>query len=227
MKQSEGHVVELDIRVEPDEVLRMMGCGKDARLRPDHRALVERLIEESQPAISARGAYVVYPVRSMTDSELLLADSPAIRGPIAGFLKPARRVAAFIVTVGDDVERMADQRLRSGARLEGYVLNAIGSAAADAAVDALADVIYFEDAQPEEALTPPFSPGYCGLPLDAQISLFAMVDSRPIGVRLLPTMIMQPLKSVSGLIGIGESHQIEAHGVPCQWCDLTTCHMRR
>ena len=35
------------------------------------------------------------------------------------------------------------------------------------------------------------------------------------------------LKSISGLIGIGPSDLVEAHGVPCQWCDLTTCHMRR
>lgn len=227
MNQAEGHVVELDVRVETDEVLRMMGCGKDARLRPEHRALVENLMEESQPVIQARGTYVVHPVSSMTDNELVLAGCRPIRGPIAGFLKPATRVAAFVVTVGDEIERMADQRLRSGGRLEGYILNSIGSAAADAAVDALADIIYFEDARPEEALTPPFSPGYCGLALEEQISVFAIVDSRAIGVKLLPTMIMKPLKSVSGLIGIGESGKVEAHGVPCQWCDLTTCHMRR
>lgn len=227
MHQPTGQAFDLDVRVEPDEVLRMMGCGKEGKLRPEHRALVENLIEQSAAYIHARGTYSVRPVSRMTDSELLLEGCPPIRGPIAGFLKPATRVAAFVVTVGDDLEKMSDQRMRQGARLEGYVLNAIGSAAADAAVDALADIIYFEDASPEEALTPPFSPGYCGLPLDEQISVFAIVDARPIGVRLLPTMIMQPIKSVSGLIGIGESAQIEAHGVPCQWCDLTTCHMRR
>lgn len=227
MKQSQGHVVDLEVRVEPDEVLRMMGCRKEGRLRPEHRALVEGLIAASEESIQARGVYGVHPVERMTDEELVLSGCPPIRGPIAGFLRPATRVAAFIVTVGDALERLADQRMRRGDRLEGYILNSIGSAAADAAVDALADLIYFEDASPEEALTPPFSPGYCGLSLDEQISLFAMVDARPIGVKLLPNMIMQPVKSVSGLIGIGDSNRIEAHGVPCQWCDLTTCHMRR
>ncbi len=111
--------------------------------------------------------------------------------------------------------------------MEGYTLDAIGSAAADADADALADAVYWREAGPAEAITPPFSPGYCGLPLDQQISVFAIVNAKEIGVRLLPTMIMQPIKSVSGLIGIGDSQRVEAHGVPCQWCDLTTCHMRR
>jgi hypothetical protein len=227
MSQQPGHVVDLDVRLEPDEVLRMMGCGKDARVRPEHRVLVERLIEKTQPLIRARGVYVVHPVGRMTDHELLLEGCPPVRGPIAGFLRPARRVAAFVVTVGDEIERLSDEQLRRGSRLEGYVLNSIGSAAADAAVDALADIIYFEEANPEEALTPPFSPGYCGLPLEEQISVFAIVNAKAVGVRLLPTMIMQPLKSISGLIGIGISDDVEAHGVPCQWCDLTTCVMRR
>lgn len=227
MNQQAEHVVELDVRLEPDEVLRMMGCGKGAQVRPEHRTLVEKLIDETQSMIHARGAYVVHAVQRMTDNELQLEGCPPIRGPIAGFLRPARRVAAFVATVGDEIEQLSDQQLRRGSRLEGYVLNAIGSAAADAAVDALADVIYFEEAKPEEALTPPFSPGYCGLPLEEQISVFAIVNAKPLGVRLLPTMIMQPIKSISGLIGIGSSDDVEAHGVPCQWCDLTTCIMRR
>lgn len=227
MNQSQGHVFDLEVRVEPDEVLRMMGCGKEGKLRPEHRALVESLIAETEPSIHAQGVYSVRPVDRMTDNELVLQGCPPVRGPIAGFLQPATRVAAFVVTIGYELERMADQRLRHGDRLQGYILNSIGSAAADAAVDALADIIYFEDANPEEALTPPFSPGYCGLPLDEQISLFAIVNAKLIGVKLLPTMIMQPVKSISGLIGIGDSNKVEAHGVPCQWCDLTTCHMRR
>jgi len=227
MNELQGRVVDLDVHLEPDEVLRMMGYGKDGRLRPEHRVLVENLIQDSRSMVQGRGVYSVRPVDRMSDNELVLTGCPPVRGPIAGFLKPAVRVAAFVVTIGDEIERAADRKMRRGARLEGYVLNAIGSAAADAAVDALADVIYFEDASPQEALTPPFSPGYCGLPLEEQISLFAIVNARSIGVRLLPKMIMQPIKSLSGLIGIGDSERVEAHGVPCQWCDLTTCHMRR
>jgi cobalamin-dependent methionine synthase I len=227
MSVTPARVVDLDVRLDAEDVLRMMGCRKDSSVRPEHRDLVEQLMAECLPLVRARGTYGVHPVSRMTDSELILGEFSAIRGPIAGFLKPAERVAAFVVTIGDEIERLSDQRLRGGSRLEGYVVNAIGSAAADSAVDALADVVYFEEARPEEALTPPFSPGYCGLPLEEQISLFAIVNAKSIGVRLLPTMIMQPLKSISGLIGIGKSDQVEAHGVPCQWCDLTTCRMRR
>lgn len=227
MMTSQGKAIDLEIRLESSDVLRNMGCRKGASIRPEHRELVERLINETSSMLQPRGTYCVQPVSRMTDSELVLAGQRPIRGPIAGFLRPAVRVAAFVVTVGDKIEQLSTQHMQNGSRLEGFIFNAIGSAAADAAVDALADVIYFEEAAPEEALTPPFSPGYCGLPLDEQISLFAMLNSKAVGVRLLPTMIMQPLKSVSGLIGIGSSDEIESHGVPCEWCDLKNCSMRR
>lgn len=227
MTTSQGQAIDLDVRLESGDVLRCMGCCKGAAVRPEHQALVERLMGETASQIKARGTYCVLPVSRMTDSEMVLDERRSIRGPIAGFLKPAVRVAAFVVTIGEEIELLSSQRMRDGSKLEGFILDAIGSAAADAAVDVMADIIYFEEASPEEALTPPFSPGYCGMPLDEQIPLFAIVNANAIGVRLLPTMIMQPLKSVSGLIGIGSSDEIEAHGVPCEWCDLKNCHMRR
>ncbi len=227
MSNRHQQIVDLEVSVAPADVLRMMGVTKGAAARPDHLELIHRLLAETEPLIRARGIYVVHPVARMTDTELVLEGCHPIRGPIAGFLRPSQRVAAFVVTIGDAIERLADQRMREASRLEGYTLNSIGSAAADSAVDALADSLYFQNASPDEALTPPFSPGYCGLPLDEQIALFAMLDPKPIGVRLLPTMIMQPIKSVSGLIGIGPADQVEAHGIPCEWCDLKTCSMRR
>jgi hypothetical protein len=91
----------------------------------------------------------------------------------------------------------------------------------------LADHLVWNDLGPDEAVTPPFSPGYCGMPLDQQRVLFSILDTSPISVELLPTMIMRPIKSVSGLIGIGRQDRINASGVPCEACQLTTCRMRR
>jgi hypothetical protein len=38
---------------------------------------------------------------------------------------------------------------------------------------------------------------------------------------------MQPLKSVSGLIGIGLAEQVQSYGSPCDRCELYACSMRR
>ena len=117
--------------------------------------------------------------------------------------------------------------MNGGDLLAGFVLDAIGSAAADLASDALADHVLWNEATPDEATTPPFSPGYCGLSLEAQKPVFSIVDAGAIGVRLNASLMMQPVKSVSGLLGIGDREAVTDHGVPCQWCDMTDCKMRR
>jgi hypothetical protein len=77
------------------------------------------------------------------------------------------------------------------------------------------------------ALTLRYSPGYCGISLKQQQKLFRLVPADRIGVELLPTMIMKPIKSVSGLIGIGPAPAIKAYGNPCSRCPLKDCAMRR
>lgn len=220
-------VVELRVDLPERDVLRMMGCGRNGSIRPQIREVVERVLREARDLLRPCGTYVLHDVVRMTDEELALRDCPVIRGPVAAFLKPARRVAAFVVTVGPELEKMSAQRLAAGETLEGYTLNAIGSAAADLAADAMADHIFWNDAASDEGITPPFSPGYCGLSLDEQKTLFSIVDGGAVGVKLWPTMIMEPVKSVSGLIGLGPRDEVVEHGVPCQWCELHACKMRR
>ena len=220
-------VIDLDIVRDAGEALRMMGCGPNGAARPATRDLVNRLLAETQELVRPRAAYLIREVERMTENRLDLRGCHAVRGPIAKFLKPAKRVAVFIVTIGDELEKLATGRMEKGRTLEGYALDAIGSAAADAAVDALADHILWNDASPDEAVSPALSPGYCGLPLDEQVPLFSILNSGAIGVRLLPSMIMYPIKSVSGLLGIGGREEVVRHGVPCEWCELDDCKMRR
>lgn len=223
------HVIDLPIEVDRRAVLRMMGCGLSPR-EPRSAAVIEqvdRQLAQSRRLLKARAAYVIRKVDRMTDTELKLGGCPTFHGPIAGFLKPAMRVAVFVVTVGDALERVAQEAMDAGRTLEGFTLDAVGSAAADAATDALAEHLTWHEAGPDESLTPPFSPGYCGMSIDQQAPLFSIVDGRAVGVELLPTMVMRPIKSVSGLLGIGPAEAVMVHGVPCQWCDLDDCKMRR
>jgi hypothetical protein len=219
--------IDLQVRLEVSEVLRTMGCGRRANVRDTVRELVVDLIAEASSVIQPRCAYAVYPVREMTSDKLELEGCPAIHGPIAGFLKPSTRVAAFVLTIGEATDERAREHMQQGELLTGFTWDAIGSAAADLSVDALTQHLMEHEAGADEAVTPPFSPGYCGILLDEQRTLFSIVQASAIGVELWPTLMMKPVKSVSGLMGIGPASEVVAHGVPCQWCDLTTCKMRR
>lgn len=219
--------IELKLDLACRDVLRMMGGSHRQPVRPEILDLVSQLLVEAIPHIRARAVYEIRHVVQMTDHQLTLDGVPGFNGPIADFLRPAKRVVLFVVTIGNGIEELAEARRAAGKTLEAYTLQGIGSAAADAAIDAFVDHLWTREAGPGEAVSPPFSPGYCGLPITEQKTLFSILDTRPIGVSLLPSMIMVPIKSISGMVGIGNALEIEARGLPCNYCDLDRCQMRR
>jgi len=221
------HQVDLKLDLPVREVLRLMDGVHRKPVRPAILELANRLLGDSVPCFQARGIYSVCNVARMTDTEIELDQGLLFRGAIMKFLGPARRVAIYVATIGQTIEQLAGQRWLAGDTLEGYTLHAIGSAAADAASDALVEHLWSCEAGPNEAITPLCHPGFCGLPIEGQATLFSAIDTRPIGVTLLPSMMMRPLKSVSGLVGIGWAQDVEAHGIPCEYCQLQDCHMHR
>ena len=84
-------------------------------------------------------------------------------------------------------------------------------------------------AGPGEAVTLRYSPGYCGMAITQQRVLFGLVDAEAAGITLLPSMLMRPLKSVSGIVGLGAmaGPGAAAPVSPCDACARIGCHMRR
>jgi hypothetical protein len=63
--------------------------------------------------------------------------------------------------------------------------------------------------------------------LPQQRTIFALAQPGSIGVSLLPSMLMQPMKSVSGLVGLGPRELVGVNLSPCERCPQIGCHMRR
>jgi len=213
------------LSVEPklDEIARY--CGYDGR-KP-LPAEVERAIAETVAAATVHlrphGTYSLYPVTARSARSLSLG-AVTIQGQVARFLGQAGRVAAFVVTAGPELAQYAAER--TGEPLRGWVLDAFGSWAAEAAAEALMHPLALRLA-PDEDLTLRYSPGYCGMELEEQRAIFQLVEANSIGVSLLPSCLMQPIKSISGLVGLGPHSSIERERSPCERCPELGCHMRR
>jgi hypothetical protein len=63
--------------------------------------------------------------------------------------------------------------------------------------------------------------------LTEQRGLFGLINANTVGVTLLPSMLMQPVKSISGLVGLGEELNIDTLRSPCARCTDVNCTMRR
>ncbi len=209
----------------PVEIHRYLGYPREAAPAPRVAEQTDQALAEAWPCLNPRGVYAVYDVASRTAHSLKL-DETTISGNIGEYLEAAGRVAVFAVTVGEEISRRAEAAAKNGDAFSAWVTDAAGSWAAEAAADALMARLR-RHLRDEEELTLRYSPGYCGMEIGQQRKLFELVRADAIGVTLMPSMLMHPLKSISGLVGLAPKEAISQYRSPCDLCPRTGCPMRR
>ena len=112
----------------------------------------------------------------------------------------------------------------SGDLLKGYVYDVIGSEVVEAAADMMQEELKVEAAARGKNITNRFSPGYCGWDVAEQHKLFSFFRDNFCGITLTGSALMNPIKSVSGLIGIGENVKYAPY--QCHLCDDRNCIYR-
>ena len=215
----------LTIKLRSADILRSLGYPAEAAPPARVRETVEEILAESPSLLAPRGAYALYPVTTLTARTLEIGGT-AITGEVGEYLAGAKRIAVFMVTVGSEITRHAEARCRAGETLAGLALDAAGSWAAEATAEALMAQLA-DRLDHGEAFTLRYSPGYCGMDLAQQRTLFQLAPAAAAGISLLPSLLMQPLKSISGIVGLGPRDAVGLHLSPCERCPLVGCHMRR
>jgi hypothetical protein len=224
------HIERIDSAVDRDEVIRYLGYP--AHVVPP--AWVHEMLDEWVPRAllhaDPHASYAVFPVDAMDRRRLVLRTASStveFHGAIGEFLGVAQRIAAYVATAGAGIEQLARRLGRQDDPLGALVVNAVGAERAEAAQFAV--IARLRAAAPDTGLVPtlPYSPGYCGMALTEQRTLFGLFAGHAIGVSLTAECVMRPLKSVSGLIGLASPDAVRQFGSPCDRCDAHRCHMRR
>ena len=220
--------VETDI--DREEVLRYVGYPVGMTPTAQMQRELDYWIDQARQFAVPQATYLLLPVERIERRELHLRtgeDVVRFHGAIGEFLGPSRWAAAFIATAGPGVEQLARELTHQGNELAALIVNAVGAERAEAAETAVIEQLRQLSAASGLAPTLPYSPGYCGMALTEQRALFALFRGQTVGVTLTEDCLMRPLKSVSGLIGLGPANEITIHGSPCDRCELYSCAMRR
>lgn len=157
-----------------------------------------------------------------------LAEPPALDVRVSALgrkmLADCQQAAVLVCTLGAafdlEVRRLSARDMRQAA-----LLDALGSAWVESVCDAAEDDIRARF--PGMHLTDRFSPGYGDLPLTFQPALMDFAGARRIGVTLTDTLLMNPQKSVTAILGIADTPQ-PARVRGCAYCTLhASCPYRK
>lgn len=141
-------------------------------------------------------------------------------------LRGAQRFIVFVATVGAGYFQWTDAVQRRDGVFQTYVMDCIGSQIVESVADCMEKVLQAELDAEGLHRTNRFSPGYCGWHVSEQPKLFSLFGEKtPCGIELTDSCLMLPVKSVSGVIGIGPDVRYLPYS--CGICDMKMCYKRR
>jgi len=140
-------------------------------------------------------------------------------------IKRSDSVAVFLCTAGEEIGIRSRKYMKEGDLLKGYVYDVVGSEIVEATADLMQDELEKIITVDGNRITNRFSPGYCGWDVVEQHKLFRLMPGYFCGIRLTPSALMDPVKSVSGFIGIGEN--VKRLPYTCSFCDMKDCLYRK
>jgi hypothetical protein len=155
-----------------------------------------------------------------------------LRTPVGDIYEEADHLALFAVTIGPQPGVEIARRFES----HDFALACMLDAAASVAAENTADVLEqrFEETLLSHGWDTPhggvlrYSPGYCGWHISGQRALFDHLHPEQIGLTLRESFLMEPLKSISGVVIAGPR---EIHNFPidydfCDQCETRNCRQR-
>jgi len=215
-----------DLLIEESNIARALGYGDG--IRPEHiSTLINQYISESKYYAKIKTGYCFYPI-DFIDAKIhqigIAEEVFSTNRTITRELNKSAHAAIYVITLGTNFDNWSSELFKSDEPLAGYIVDTIGSELVELSAHWLE--LQIESSIEIEGLkcTHAHSPGYCDWLVDEQHKLFSLLPDNPCGITLSPTALMVPIKSLSGIIGIGSDVKKGSH--PCSICAMRNCYRR-
>ena len=140
-------------------------------------------------------------------------------------LRGSEAFALFVCTSGLEFETYQQRLKEQSDMVRVFIADALGSVIAEKCADQMEKALQESIDKLGWKHTNRFSPGYCGWHVSQQQLLFPLFQGHTCGVKLTDSSLMIPIKSVSGIIGLGE--KVRKLEYTCGLCDFKQCYKRK
>ncbi len=215
-----------DIDIDPAVLCGLMGIDPDDIPEP-YSGIIQRELDEIKNYPNIKGGFKISGNIDILSPKGVLSYEGVEFGAgkqVVDNLSNSEMAALYICTAGEEVSRRSKELMGQGNLLEGYVTDLVGSLLVEGAMDILHEKLRNEMESKGLRVTNRYSPGYCNWNVDEQHKLFSFFPEGFCGVRLSESALMNPIKSVSGVIGIGK--EVKFNKYICHACSSVNCIYR-
>jgi hypothetical protein len=216
-----------DLKLTSSQVETVLGY-KDGDDRAFVAGLIEEILTESQEISNIKAQFTVFnDVQFDIDTKSLEINKTKfqIKKIVFGQIKKSDSVAIFLCTAGEEIGTRSRKAMQERDFLKGYIYDVVGSEIVEAAADIMQADLEKTILDSGKKITNRYSPGYCGWNVAEQHKLFHLIPENYCGIKLTPSALMNPVKSISGIIGIGT--KVRHNPYTCGLCDMKDCNFRK
>ncbi len=193
--------------------------------KPSVRADWDAALSESPALIQPAAIWAYAPVRELRHNRIVMHNGAVLTGgPIAEVMAGAEQLIVGVCTVGEAISQAAITAKQSGQLMRAMFYELFGGYAVGMIRQQMVEQFEREIRTQGLHISTMLSPGESTWPVNQQAELFSLVDAAQIGVRLTATMMMNPMKSLSLVMGFGPNPLGSEGATNCDFCTMRdTC----
>jgi hypothetical protein len=216
-----------DIPFKLSEMYSLMGYGNRHKPDSEVQQIIDGMLEDMHIYCKPRIGYRIVNGQAIDKEHIRLngiigGEVLLNTGKIITYaMHEAEQFAVFTATAGDKFDKYLKNVERENDIVKTYLANTLGSVIAEAAVSLLMRRMETEYATEGLHISNNYSPGYCDWLLIEQKKLLSVFPPDITGITLTSSCLMLPIKSVSGIAGIGKTVKKRPYG--CAICKMKNC----
>ena len=225
MNLQQFNIPNRSVKIPRADIYAVLGVTTEAKATVDE--YIDEVFMNGPALMNITGGYlIVEDVEIDTKLKLVLLNGIpfSIHKIIFQQLKLSENIAVFACTIGNAVYEKSRTLMKNNEMLHGYIYDIYGSLAVENAMEQVHNNLKLEMSKIGLGISNRYSPGYCGWTVAEQKKLFSLLPPGFCGISLSDSCLMQPIKSVSGFIGIGS--EVRQKGYTCEVCDSSQCLYR-
>ncbi|MCC6224657.1 MAG: hypothetical protein IT201_14330 [Thermoleophilia bacterium] len=189
--------------------------------QPARRARLASVLAEASEVMEPAACYDAIPIEKVLHGQLRLAGGTRIGGgPVVEVVGGAEVLYVAICTVGRALDERVRRHREAGRRFEMLILDELGSWGVDQVRQQLYEGLGCELAERGWRTSSPLSPGEGVWSIREQRTIFGLLEPDEIGVRLLPSYVIDPVKSLTVVFGAGASPMGVEGMTNCDFCSI-------
>lgn len=214
------------IVITPQMIARLIGSDPEDIPEP-YNEIIQNELNKIPDYTDIIGGYrIISEIQLTEENHSLQAEGVLfnVGNQVYKYLHNAGKAAFFVCTAGAKVSNRSKKLMTEGFMLEGYICDVVGSTIVEKAMDIIQQKLTTEMNEEGLNTTNRYSPGYCEWNVQEQHKLFSLFPENFCGIKLSETAVMEPVKSISGAIGIGE--EVSYNAYVCHACTSVNCLYR-